>query len=138
MFDSVDGLSAAISEHPADKVLWAKPALWCQKAYDFLCFWKVISSTDLNMVVTNATLCPSHSVLLDEVRKLASALGKKDCVVSAIRFDFIVPKAAVFSFGTISGRLCEWKNLKGGQWPNAPNPEVYTDCLAVTEIAQTL
>ena len=137
MFNSVDGLSTAIKLLPTDKVLWAKPKLWCQKAYDFLCFWKVAPSNDLNMVVVNATLAKKHSVLLDEVKKLATELRKEDCVVSAIRFDFIVPTHAEFTIGEITGRLCEWKNLQGSQWPNAPTAASYTDCLAVVEVSRT-
>jgi len=41
MFDSVDGLSTVINSLGADKVLWTKPKRWCQKAYDFLCIWKI-------------------------------------------------------------------------------------------------
>ena len=136
-FQSVQVLCVAIKLLPADKVLWAKPKLWCQKAYDFLCIWKVAPSNDLNMVVVNATLAKKHSVLLDEVKKLATELRKEDCVVSAIRFDFIVPTHAEFTIGEITGRLCEWKNLQGSQWPNAPTAASYTDCLAVVEVSRT-
>ena len=51
--------------------------------------------------------------LLDKVKKLAAELGEEDCVVSAIRFDFIVPTHAEFSFGEITGRLCEWRAVSG-------------------------
>jgi hypothetical protein len=112
-FQSAQVLCAAIKLLPADEVLWAKPKLWCQKAYDFLCFWKVAPSNDLNMVVVNARLAKTHLVLLVEVKKLAAELGEEDCVVSAIRFDFIVPTHAEFTIGEITGRLCEWKNLQG-------------------------
>ena len=136
-FQSAQVLCAVINLLPPDKVLWAKPKLWCQKAYDFLCIWKVAPSNDLNMVVVNATLAKKHSVLLDEVKKLATELRKEDCVVSAIRFDFIVPTHAEFTIGEITGRLCEWKNLQGSQWPNAPTAASYTDCLAVVEVSRT-
>ena len=139
VFDSVDGLSTAINSLGTDKVLWTKPKLWCQKAFDFLCFWKMSdASTDgLNMVVVNATLAKTHSVLLGEVHKLACDLGKQGCVVSAIRFEFMVPKDAEFTFGDIDGRLCGWNNLRGKQWPNAPTSDSYADCLAVEEISRT-
>ena len=135
----VKDLSLLINKLGAGEVLWAKPALWCQKAYDFLCFWKDESTNALNMVVLNATLAQTHSVLLEEVRKLAAGLGKQECVVTAIRFDFLVPKDAHFTFGDISGRLCEWKNLQGVQWPNAPSWNSYFSqhCLAVAEVVQT-
>jgi len=89
----------------------------------------------LNMVVVNATLAKNHSV-----NKLASALGGKEgCAVSAIRFDFIVPKGAEFTFGDITGRLGGWKNLRDGQWPNASTSgsESYTNCLTVAEVSRT-
>jgi hypothetical protein len=137
VFNSVDLLRTTVKSLEADKVLWAKPTLWCQKAYDFLCIWKVADTNDLNMVVVNATLAKKHSVLLDEVKKLATELCAEDCVISAIRFDFIVPKGAEFTIGEITGRLCEWKNLQGSLWPNAPTAASYTDCLAVAEVSRT-
>ena len=108
----------------------------CQKAYDFLCVWKDDSNA-LKMVVANATLAKTHSVLLTEVNNLASALGVRDCVISAIRFDFIVPENADFTIGDISGRLCDWDNLIGKKWPNKSSSEAYTDCLSVIEVART-
>ena len=142
MFDSVGFLSTAINSLGAEKVLWTKPKLWCQKAYDFLCFWKVSDASTgelkLNMMVVNATLAKTHSVRLDEVNKLALALGGKEgCAVSAIRFDFIVPKGAEFTIGDITGRLCEWQNLQEVQWPNADNSESYTGFLAVAAVTRT-
>ena len=138
-FESVVDLSNAIKSLPTNQVLWAKPKLWCQPAFDFLCIWKDLSSSALNMVVTNATRAQTHSVLLGEVRKLAVDLGKYECAVSAIRFDFIVPKDAQFTFGELTGRLCEWQNLQGGQWPNAPTCESHCSlqCLVVAEIVPT-
>ena len=85
------------------RMLWAKPQSWCQKAYDFLCVWKDDSNA-LKMVVANATLAKTHSVLLIKVNNLASALGARDCVISGIRFAFIVPENADFTIGDISWR----------------------------------
>ena len=136
VFNSDDELSDKIKLLDANRMLWAKPQSWCQKAYDFLCVWKDDSNA-LKMVVANATLAKTHSVLLTEVNNLASALGVRDCVISAIRFDFIVPENADFTIGDISGRLCDWDNLIGKKWPNKSSSEAYTDCLSVIEVART-
>jgi len=50
------------------------------------------------MVVVNATLAKNHSVRLDEVNELASALGgsREGCAVSAVRL-----VGAEFTFGDI-------------------------------------
>lgn len=130
-----DELSNAIRSLGDEQVLWAKPKLWCQKAYDFVCFWK--DGSNLNMVVVNVTLAATHSVLLTEVKKLAASLGEKHCEITGIRFDFIVPKGAVFAFGTITGRLCGWKNLHGVKWPNSASVNSYLDHLVVAEIVTT-
>ena len=136
VFNSDDELSAQIKLLDVNRMLWAKPQRWCQKAYDFLCVWKDDSNA-LKMVVANATLAKTHSVLLTEVNNLASALGVRDCVISAIRFDFIVPENADFTIGDICGRLCDWDNLRGKKWPNKPSSEAYTDCLSVIEVVRT-
>ena len=39
-FQSTDELTCLLKTMPADHHLWAKPDLWCQKAYDFLHFFK--------------------------------------------------------------------------------------------------
>lgn len=142
---SMETLSDTIKALPVGEFLWVKADLWCQKGFDFLCFWKCVSAnkaTNLNMVVANATIAKSHSIRLDEVKKLASALGQEDCVVTAIRFDFIVPDGAEFTFGNITGRLCEWKDLHSGlNWPNSSSSEGYCNCdiqcLAVAYVART-
>ena len=136
VFNSVEDLIVQIQLLGAKQILWAKPKCWCQKAYDFLCLWKD-DSDELQMVVANATLAKTHSVLLSEVKTLARALGQQECAVSAIRLDFIVPENANFSIGDIVGRLCEWKNLRGKQWPNSPSLREYPDYLAVTEVLRT-
>lgn len=120
--------------------LWVKPALWCQKAYDFLCFWK---DDGLNMVVVNATLAKKHSVLLNVVASLAKSLTDNNFVIKAIRFDFIIPKeeGGDFSIGDISGNLYGQNNLQSDPWPSASSaPTVYssTNCIVITEVAQTL
>jgi hypothetical protein len=143
VFNSVEDLNVAITSLEENKVLWAKPKLWCQKAYDFLCIWKESESTPdgsrrnlrTNMVVANATLAQTHSLMLEEVHKLASKLGCGS--VSAIRFDFIVPEGANFGVGSITGRLCEWTNLKGDNWPNRDNRESLGCCLALREVVRT-
>ena len=136
VFESVENLSRAIGPLAIGDVLWAKPKLWCQKAYDFVCFWKY-EERKLNMVVANATVASTHSVLLNEVNKLATGLGENRCEVTAIRFDFIVPKDAIFTCGDVTGRLREWKNLQGELWPNACSPESYMNYIVVAEIVQT-
>lgn len=139
VFQSVKDLSDAIKSLEVDQVLWAKPYLWCQKAYDFLCVWKEMKddSEHTMMVVANATLAATHSLKLDEVHKLACNLTELDCAVSAIRFDFIVPEDAHFNVSQITGRLCEWKNLEGNQWPHTDNTESLGVCLALRHVART-
>lgn len=140
VFNSSDDLSTFIKTLDIGEVLWAKPKLWCQKAYDFICVWKSNDSS-LNMVVANATLASKHSILLTEVTKLATELGMNhECPVESIRFDFIIPKDAQFTFGGISGQLCGWKNLVGDQWPNKHDAAdaAFLGFLVVTEVARTL
>jgi hypothetical protein len=138
VFNSSKDLSTLIKSLDIGKVLWAKPKLWCQKSYDFLCVWKS-DATTLNMVVANATIASTHSILLTEVNKLATELGQNECVVASIRFDFIVPTGAQFTFGGITGQLCEWKNLLGDRWPNKYDAGggAFRGCLVVTEVART-
>ena len=69
-----------------DKVHWVKPASWCQKAYDFLCFLR--QENRLNILASPAK---SHSVLLCVVNKLATTLNELDCLVDTIFIDFLVP-----------------------------------------------
>jgi hypothetical protein len=138
-FDSAGELSTVIKSLEVGQVLWARPKLWCQKAYDFLCIWKELKddSEHTNMVVANATLAATHSLKLEEVHKLAHGLTELDCAFSAIRFDFIVPEDAHFNVGQITGRLCEWKNLQGDFWPSRDNTESLGVCLALTYVART-
>jgi hypothetical protein len=120
-YQSVTALSNAVKSLEVGQVLWAKPKLWCHKAYDFLCIWKDLKDDTERtmMVVANATLAATHSLKIEEVHKLAHGLTELDCAVSAIRFDFIVPEDPHFNVGQITGRLCEWENLQGASWPNA-------------------
>lgn len=140
-FDSVSDLSDAFKSLSNGNVLWAKPKLWCQKAYDFLCLWINPATNSLNLVVVNATLAQKHSVLLNGVKKLAVELHNNACDVTAIRFEFIVPKDAAFTVGKITGRLCDWNNLDtdSNKWPNDNSPAVYLEnsFITVAEVVQT-
>mmetsp|Transcript_27337 Transcript_27337/g.46201 ORF Transcript_27337/g.46201 Transcript_27337/m.46201 type:complete len:584 (-) Transcript_27337:559-2310(-) len=143
VFSSPVILGAAIKSLEVGKVLWAKPQLWCQKAYDFLCFWKEddADGKKTNMVVVNATIAETHSVLLYVVNKLASDLGSDDigAPISAIRFDFAIPVGAQFTGGDIEGRLCEWSTMNGMKWPNyvSFNQYVAEQCIQVVQVAQS-
>lgn len=142
-FSSLMTLGDAIEALKVGEVLWAKPKLWCQKAYDFLCFWKANDADGeaINMVVVNATVAQTHSVLLSVVSGLASALGRDDIgtPISAIRFDFAIPSDAQFTGGTIEGRLCAWNSMNGTKWPNYACFDQYVDaqCIKVVQVAQT-
>ena len=135
-------LATAIKSLEVGNVLWAKPQLWCEKAYDFLCFWKDDADADrISMVVVNATVAQTHSVLLYVVNRLASALGSDEIgtPISAIRFDFAIPVDAQFTGGDIEGRLCEWNRMSGMKWPNYVSFNQYVDaqCIKVVQVAQT-
>jgi hypothetical protein len=131
-------LVTPIQQLAAGDVLWAKPALWCQKAYDFLCFWK--EGNFLKMVAANASQAKTHSVMLGVVNRLAATLGSNDCVVEAIRFDFMVPSTAKFQVGVVDGRLTGWKSLKDVAWPNTPDVNAYVagGFIVVADVAQTV
>ena len=142
-FSSVTDLGTAIKSFEVGKVLWAKPQLWCQKAYDFLCFWKDDADAErINMVVVNATVAQTHSVLLYEVNSLASALGNEDIgtPISAIRFDFAIPIGMQFTGGDVCGQICAWDSMDGKKWPNAVSFNQYVDakCINVVEVARTM
>ena len=130
-------LVTPIRQLAVDEVLWAKPALWCQKAYDFLCFWK--EGTFLKMVAANASHAKTHSVMLHEVNRLAAFLGSNGCVVAAIRFDFLVPSTAQFRVGVVVGQLTGWKNLKDVDWPNTHDAAAYVAgaFVVVADVDQT-
>eukprot|EP00808_Paulinella_micropora_P027184 g24043.t1 len=134
-FESVDDLVSEIKELGDGSVLWGKPGLWCQKAYDFLSFRKL--NGDLYMTVANATAASTHSVLLEVVHLLAVDLGQNGCPVEKIRFDFIVPKNAEFKVGAVTGHLCMWKNVNGKPWPNKDHTSAYLDFIVVAEIHPT-
>ena len=136
-FAAVSDLVAPIQQLAAGQVLWAKPALWCQKAYDFLCFWK--ESNLLYMLAANASHAKKHSVLLNVVNQLGTFLGAQGCAVEAIRFDFLVPTGAEFRVGAVEGRLSEWNNLAGVKWPNAANTDAYLagNFIVVADVAPT-
>jgi hypothetical protein len=105
-----------------DQVLWVKPASWCQKAYDFLCFWR--QETRLYMLAANATH-KNHSVLLCVVQTLATNLKEGGYVVDTICIDFLVPVSMPFALGDVKGRLSGWKTRAGNQWENKPDSESY-------------
>eukprot|EP00808_Paulinella_micropora_P017374 g49289.t1 len=134
-FESVGDLVSEIKELGDGSVLWGKPGLWCQKAYDFLSFRKL--NGDLYMTVANATVASTHSVLLEVVHLLAVDLGQNRCPVEKIRFDFIVPKNAEFKVGAVTGSLCMWKNVNGKPWPNKDHTSAYLDFIVVAEIHRT-
>mmetsp|Transcript_27335 Transcript_27335/g.46194 ORF Transcript_27335/g.46194 Transcript_27335/m.46194 type:complete len:584 (-) Transcript_27335:553-2304(-) len=141
-FSSVPDLGTAIKSLEVGNVLWAKPQLWCEKAFDFLCFWKDDADADrISMVVVNVTVAQTHSVLLYVVNKLASDLGSDDigAPISAIRFDFAIPVGAQFTGGDIEGRLCEWSTMNGMKWPNyvSFNQYVAEQCIQVVQVAQS-
>jgi hypothetical protein len=137
-FTSAEDLVPHIKDLHGTHVLWAKPDLWCKKAFDFLCFFRNPDST-LNMVAANATVAAEHLVRLDEVNNYARILGNHDCLVSNVRFDFLVPARSEFRGGDVMGRLCGWKNLLGVPWPNTDNSNrlLRNAFIVVAEVEQT-
>ena len=138
-FASQADLVAPIQGLKKGEFLWAKPALWCQKAYDFLCFWFDSKSNKLCLVAANASHAKKHSVLLNVVNQLGDFLEQQECAVESIRFDFLVPTGAEFQVGSVTGRLCKWNNLVGQKWPNKPAaaPYLTNSSIVVAEVAPT-
>ena len=139
-FDSIANLFTLVQAIGDHQVLWVKPELWCQKAYDFLCFYKV-NVNRLVMVAVNATYAKTHSVRLDVVNVLATTLGQQGAAIDMIRFDFIVPTDAEFRVsGEVTGRLVQWNSLRGAPWPNQPSSQVHIDegCIAVCVMRPTM
>jgi hypothetical protein len=136
-FDSAANLAPCLRTLQESAFLWAKPTLWCNKSFDFLCFWK--ANSKLNMLAANATVGQTHTVKLDGVNKLATALGSLDCTVHAIRFDFLVPigRATLFQVGALQGRLCAWDNLAGRNWPNSAEKADFEGFITVAGVAPT-
>ena len=130
-------IARAIGKLNGNEVLWAKPSLWCQKAFDFLHFRK--TGNEISMAVVNATHAKKHAVLLETVSTLGKNLGRKDCVIAKIRFDFFVPSTADFKVGEVTGRLCEWKNMDGIPWPNKLNANEYVEgrFIVIADVACT-
>jgi hypothetical protein len=137
-FASAEDLCAPIQQLATGQVLWAKPALWCQKGYDFICLWKMEGGL-LYMLAANASHAKKHSVLLNAVSQLVRTLGKHDCVIEAIRFDFLVPSDAQFEVGQVEGNLYGWKNLTDVKWPITACAATYVagSFIAVADVAQT-
>ena len=136
-FDAVSEVAKEMKDLEEGKVLWAKPKLWCQKAYDFLRFER-ISGERWKMLAVNATYAKNHSVLLPVINALGQELGKVwGCVVDQVRFDFLVPKELQeFKVGNVSGNLVGWKNFKCKAWALKLQPGEL-NFVVVTEIACT-
>ena len=138
-FSSVQEIATLLKKLAEGDVLWLKPKLWCQKAYDFLCFWK--NGDHLYMLPANASAAKTHSVLLNVVKQLATDLASHSCVIEAIRFEFLVPQGASFKVGAVEGRLTGWKNLEGTtQWPDNPTTKPYLKggFIVVADVVQTV
>ena len=108
------------------EILWAKPQLWCQKAFDFLYFLK--KGDEISMIAVNASHGLQHTLLLNVVNSLAVSCGSEECIIDKIRFDFYVPPTASdFCVSKVYGRLCGLKNLKGQDWPNGGHAIDYSN-----------
>jgi hypothetical protein len=105
--------------------IWAKPQLWCQKAFDFLYFQK--NEHGIRMGVVNASHAKRHSVLLHVVKTLAASF-QPACVIEEIRFDFYVPPMKDFQVDKVTGSLAPWKNFRRQLWfDNKDRPQDYLD-----------
>jgi hypothetical protein len=138
-FGSNERLFELIQDIEDEQVLWVQPELWCQKAFDFLYFYK-LQNGDLAMVTVNATFAKTHSVLLDVVHTLAKKVEEKVAVIGTIRFDFLVPTGGEFRVASkVRGQLCEWNSLPGVKWLNSTESNALTDagCIVVCELEPT-
>jgi hypothetical protein len=136
-YGSIESLVALVQAIEDEQVLWVQPMLWCQKAFDFLCFYK--KDGGLVMVAVNATYAKTHSVLLDVVHTLAQKVEEK-VAIGAIRFDFLVPTGGEFRVASeVRGRLCKWDSLRRVKWPNNTGSKALTDagCIVVCELEPT-
>jgi len=112
-FDSIESLVPEVNSLSNGDFLWAKPSRWNQPAYDFLCFSKVGSETNLH--VLNATYSDNHNLLLYVVNVLA-----RNFLIERIRFEFVIPigSRSKFEVSEVTGQLVGWKNLKNVAWPS--------------------
>ena len=129
-FKSTDELLSLLKVISADHHLWVKPNLWCQKAYDFLHFYK--HAGDLVMVAVNASRAKKHAVLLSELYNLGRKLALQDSSVTSIAFRFVVPSGEEFEVGNIEGRLDDWK------WPPTKLLMIDQSHIAIANIVRTL
>ena len=129
-FKSTDELLSLLKVISADQHLWVKPNLWCQKAYDFLHFYK--HAGDLVMVAVNASHAKKHAVLLSELYNLGRKLALQDSSVTSIAFRFVVPSGEKFEVGNIEGRLDDWK------WPPTKSLMIDQSHIAIANIVRTL
>jgi hypothetical protein len=137
-YGSIESLVALIQAIEGEQVLWVQPKLWCQKAFDFLCFYK--KDDALVMMVVNATYANTHSVLLDVVHTLAKKVEEKVAAIGIIRFDFLVPTGGDFRVASeVRGQLCDWNSLPGAKWLNSTKSKALTDagCIVVCELQPT-
>jgi hypothetical protein len=125
-YGSKESLFPLIHAIEDGQVLWVQPKLWCQKAFDFLRFYK--KDGGLVMVVVNATYAKTLSVLLDVVHTLAKDVGGMGAVIGAIHFEFLVPTGAEFQMPSeVRGQLCEYNSLPGANWLNSTKSKALTD-----------
>ena len=125
-YKDINDIISRIPELKESDILWAKPNLWCQKAFDFLYFQR--SRGEISMVAVNVSHAMKHTLLLNVLNELAVSFRLRGCVIAKIRFDFYVPpSSSEFYVSVITGRLCEWKNLTGQQWPNSDQESHYLE-----------
>jgi hypothetical protein len=130
-FTSVDNLLPHLRSLSSDQHLWAKPQLWCQKAYDFLHFHRTLGS-ELHMVAVNASHAQKHRVLLQILATLGKNLAEKDvCAVQSIQFEFVVPVDSQFAIGTVTGQLTDWR------WPQTNDQIIARGNISVVNITCT-
>ena len=114
------------------KSFWAKPDLWKNPAFDFLCF-QLLSPTlspsfcsssssssssfpprQLKVIAFNGTQGKAHDVKLSFLSVLAKNFAEQpDWAIAKIEFLFVVPERDGFEVGTITGDLRSW------DWPSS-------------------
>ena len=138
-FDSPHGLLDEVKLLQPGQVLWARPVRWNNPGFDFVCIWRTRADGVLNMVAANATCAQTHDVRLDTINQLATFFSRNVCPVGRIRFDFLVPAEASLQVTDVTGRLCDWANLRGSQWMNMPTGYLYlaSSCIVVADVDMT-
>jgi hypothetical protein len=123
------GLLAKVMTLSANQVLWAKPALWCQKAFDFLYFQR--DGAKLIMVAVNASHAKKHAVLLQELNSFGTYFSTNECAIFSMLFHFVVPSGEEFAIGKVAGQLNDWR------WEQTKEGMIANDRIAVVELACT-